>query len=128
MMANLKQSLPRAQWFGLRDVLIALLLAIAAGLVWKINAQAHDISDLQTQLSQEQQAHAITQLSLNTAEFRAANRELDTEVRSDILDERIRAQAARAGELEKEAEDLRARLVREINCTTPRAIRNAEGL
>ena len=67
-------------------------------------------------------------MSLNTAEFRAANRELDTTVKGDILDERLVEQAARAEQLEKEAEALRQQLLRETNCVTPRSIRNAEGL
>lgn len=121
----------RPAWWrrlGLREGLILLLLAIAAALAWQLDAKAQEIASLESKLSRETQAHAVTRLSLNTAEFRAANRELETTVKGDILDERLTEQAARAEQLEKEAAALRQQLLRETNCITPRSIRNAEGL
>ena len=114
--------------FGIREGLILLLLAVVAALAWLLDARAAEIAALEGKLGREVQAHAVTRLSLNTAEFRAANRELDTTVKGDILDERLGAQAARAEQLEKEAAALRQQLLRETNCVTPRSIRNAEGL
>jgi len=114
--------------FGIREGLILLLLAGVAALAWQLDARAAEIDALEVRLAKEVQAHAVTRLSLNTAEFRAANRELDTTVKGDILDQRLSAQAARAEELEKEAAALRQQLLRETNCVTPRSIRNAEGL
>ena len=114
--------------FGLREGLILLLLAVIAALAWQLDARAAEIAVLESKLSREVQAHAVARLSLNTAEFRAANRELDTTVKGDILDQRLVEQAARAEQLEKEAAALRQQLLRETNCITPRSIRNAEGL
>lgn len=116
------------RWFGPREVLILVLLAAIVALGWRLDATAREVASLEGRLSMEKQAHAVTRLSLNTIEFRAANRELDTMVKGDILDERIAAQSARAEQLEKEAEALRRQLLRETNCVTPRSIRNAEGL
>lgn len=116
------------RWLGPREVLILVLLAAVAALVWQIDVKAQEIASLEGRLNREMQAHAVTRLSLNTAEFRVATRELDTTVRRDILDERIAEQAARAGQLEKEAAALRQQLLRETNCVTPRSIRDAEGL
>ena len=113
---------------GWRDGLIALLLAALAVLVWQVEVQAHENTALADKLVRERQAHALTRLQLNTVEFRAANREMATDVRRDDLDKRIVDQARRADELEREAEDLRQRLIRETNCVTPKSIRNAEGL
>jgi hypothetical protein len=123
-----KRRLAWPQWLGAREILIVLLLAGAAAMAWTIDAQAREIAVLETDLTRERQAHAVARLSLNTAEFRAANRELETEVRRDILDERLVEQAGRAEQLEREAEELRRQLVREANCVTPRRIREAEGL
>ena len=114
--------------FGLREGLILLLLAVIAALAWQLDARAAEIAALESKLSREVQAHAVARLSLNTAEFRAANRELDTTVKGDILDQRLVEQAARAEQLEEEAAALRQQLLRETNCITPRSIRNAEGL
>lgn len=116
------------RWLGVREVLILVLLAGVATLAWQLDAKAQEIASLEGRLNREMQAHAITRLSINTAEFRAASRELDTTVRRDILDERIAEQVARAEQLEKEAAALRQQLLRETNCVTPRSIRNAEGL
>lgn len=123
---DLQKGAPRR--FGLREGLILLLLAGVATLAWQLDAKAAEIDALEGKLAREVRAHAVTRLSLNTAEFRAANRELDTTVKGDILDQRLVAQAARAEQLEKEAEALRQQLLRETNCVTPRSIRNAEGL
>lgn len=123
---DLRKGPPRR--FGLREGLILLLLAAVAALAWQLDARAAEVAELEGKLASEVRAHAVTRLSLNTAEFRAANRELDTTVKGDILDERLVAQAARAEQLEKEAEALRQQLLRETNCITPRSIRNAEGL
>lgn len=119
---------PAARRFGLREGLILLLLAVVAALAWRLDASAQEIAQLEGKLAREVRAHAVTRLSLNTAEFRAANRELDTTVKGDILDERLTDQAARAEQLEKEAAELRQQLLRETNCITPRSIRNAKGL
>ena len=119
---------PAPRRFGLREAVILLLLAVVAALAWRLDAQAAEVAALEGKLAREVQAHAVTRLSLNTAEFRAANRELDTTVKGDILDERLVAQAGRAEQLEKEAAALREQLVRETNCITPPSIRNAEGL
>lgn len=124
-------AMERPAWWrrlGLREGVIVLLLAAVAALAWQLDAKAQEIATLESELSREARAHAVTRLSLNTAEFRVANRELDTAVKGDILDERLTAQAARAAQLEKEAAALREQLLRETNCITPRSIRNAEGL
>jgi hypothetical protein len=123
---DLQKGAPRR--FGPSEGLILLLLAVIAAMVWRLDARAAEIAQLESKLANEVRAHAVTRLSLNTAEFRAANRELDTTVKGDILDQRLVAQAARAEQLEKEAEALRQQLLRETNCVTPRSIRNAEGL
>ena len=123
---DLRKGAPRR--FGPSEGLILLLLAVITALVWRLDARAAELAELEGKLANEVRAHAVTRLSLNTAEFRAANRELDTTVKGDILDERLVAQAARAEELEKEAQALRQQLLRETNCVTPRSIRNAEGL
>ena len=117
-----------ARRLGLREVLILVLLAAVVVLIWQLDAKANEISSLESRLNQEVRDHAVTRLSLNAIEFRAANRELETTVKGDILDQRIAEQAARADQLEKEAEALRQQLLRETNCVTPRSIRNAEGL
>jgi hypothetical protein len=127
-MNTVKQDPVRTRRFGLREILIAVLLLALGAMAWKVDAQARDIASLTQELSAERHEHAVTRLSLNTAEFRAANRELDTTVKGDILDDRIARQVARAEELEKEAAALRQQLLRETNCVTPRSIRNAEGL
>ncbi|MXO58121.1 hypothetical protein GRI89_00985 [Altererythrobacter salegens] len=119
---------PLLRRMGWREGLIIVLLAVVAVLSWQVRVQARERSDLSDELLHEKQAHALTKLQLNTVEFRAANRELATDVRKDDLDKRIVEQAQRAEELEAEAEDLRQRLIRETNCVTPRSIRNAEGL
>jgi hypothetical protein len=127
-MNTVTQDPVRTRRFGLREILIVVLLLALGAMAWKVDAQARDIASLTQELSGERHEHAVTRLSLNTAEFRAANRELDTTVKGDILDDRIARQVARAEELEKEAAALRQQLLRETNCVTPRSIRNAEGL
>lgn len=116
------------RWLGVREGLILVLLAAVAALVWQLDVKAQEIASLEGRLNREMQEHAVTRLSLNTAEFRAANRELDTTVRRDILDERIAEHAERAEQLEREAAALRQQILQETNCVTPRSIRNAEGL
>jgi hypothetical protein len=127
-MNTVKDTPAAGRRFGLRDGLILMLIAAVVALVWQLDVKAKEAASLESRLNEEVRAHAVTRLSLNTIEFRAANRELDTTVKGDILDERIAAQAARAEQLEKEAEALRQQLLRETNCVTPRSLRNMEGL
>lgn len=112
--------------FGLRELIILVLAAGIAALVWKVDAQAKELARTEGLLNRERQELAVTKLSLRTAEFRIANRELDTVVKGDILDERIASQVARAEQLEKETEALRQQLLRETNCVTPRSVRSSD--
>lgn len=125
-MDNAKETPAGRRRISIREIAIVVLFVAIALMAWKIDAQAKEIAGLDGTLNRERQEHAVTRLSLRTAEFRIANRELDTIVRRDILDDRIAQQAARAEELEKETEALRQQLLRETNCVTPKSIRSSD--
>lgn len=114
--------------FGVRE---AIILVLAAGLLvalWRSQAIARERDDLNTQLAAERQARAATELSLNALKYQIASGKLNSEVHQTILDQKIVEAQQKAAELERRTEQLRKEKVREVNCVTPRAIREASGL
>lgn len=125
-MANRVSSLRR--FIGVREALIVVLAAALVVVLWRADAVAQERNALDRQLLAERQARAATELSLNALKYRIASGELNDNVQETILDEKIAEAQERAGELEREAEDLRREKVREADCVTPRSVREARGL
>lgn len=125
-MANRVSSLRR--FIGVREALIVLLAAGLIVVLWRADAIAQERDALDRQLLAERQARAATELSLNALKYRIASGELNDNVQETILDEKIAEAQERAGELEREAEELRREKVREADCVTPLSVREARGL
>lgn len=125
-MANRVSSLRR--FIGVREALIVVLAAALVAVLWRADAIAQERNALDRQLLAERQARAATELSLNALKYRIASGELNDNVQKTIIDEKIAEAQERAGELEREAEELRREKVREADCVTPRSIREARGL
>jgi hypothetical protein len=124
--ANRVSSLRR--FIGIREALIVVLAAALVVVLWRADAIAQERNALDRQLLAERQARAATELSLNALKYRIASGELNDNVQETILDEKIAEAQDRAGELEREAEELRREKVREADCVTPRSVREARGL
>jgi hypothetical protein len=116
------------RFIGVREALIVVLVATLVVVLWRADAIAQERNALDRQLLAERQARAATELSLNALKYRIASGELNDNVQETILDEKIAEAQERAGELEREAEDLRREKVREADCVTPRSVREARGL
>jgi parvulin-like peptidyl-prolyl isomerase len=116
------------RFIGVREALIVALAAALVVVLWRADAVAQERDQLDRQLLAERQARAATELSLNALKYRIASGELNDDVQETIIDEKIAEAQQRAAELESEAEELRREKVREVDCVTPRSIREASGL
>jgi parvulin-like peptidyl-prolyl isomerase len=116
------------RFIGVREALIVALAAALVVVLWRADAVAQERDQLDRQLLAERQARAATELSLNALRYRIASGELNDDVQETIIDEKIAEAQQRAAELENEAEELRREKVREVDCVTPRSIREASGL
>jgi len=106
-------------------------LALLAGLVialLQVNAVARERDALAQQLRTERAARIKTTLAAKDVEMNAANDALDTQVRRDIVNERMAEQERRSVELAQLAEQVERQKLAEADCVTPRSIMVAAGL
>ena len=113
---------------GIREAMILALIAACGVLGWRTSAIAAERDDMSRQAIAERQARAATELSLNALKYQVASSELNKDVHENIIDTKIADAQKRAAELERQAENLRQEIVREVDCITPKSIRNASGL
>jgi hypothetical protein len=102
-------------------VCLGLLAALGAA-VWQTNAVAQERDALAQELRLEREARMQATLAATDAEMSAANRALDTRVRSDMVDERMLEQQRRSAELAQLAQDVERQKLVKANCVTPRSL------
>jgi hypothetical protein len=117
-----------AKRIGVREAMILALIVACGVLGWRTNAIAAERDDMNRQAIAERQARAATELALNALKYQLASAELNKDVHENIIDAKIADAQKRAEELERQAEKLRQEKVREVNCVTPKSIRNSTGL
>ena len=122
------QTAARKLKFGLQEGIILVLCAFLVAALLRAEALANERDDLSTQLIAERQARAATELSLNALKYQQASGKLNSDVHNTIVDQRIAQAQKEAADLQRQAEDLRKEKIREVNCVTPKAIREGSGL
>ena len=122
------QTAARKLKFGLQEGIILVLCAFLVAALLRAEALANERDDLSTQLIAERQARAATELSLNALKYQQASGKLNSDVHDTIVDQRIAQAQKEAADLQRQAEDLRKEKIREVNCVTPKAIREGSGL
>lgn len=99
-------------------VLFLSLLAVA----WRANAMNQENDRLIEELHAERAARVEATLAAKGVEMKVANFALDTEVRRDIVDERMAQQDRRSAELAQLAQNVERLKLIEANCVTPPSI------
>ncbi|HEU4651960.1 MAG TPA: hypothetical protein VFS49_11165 [Croceibacterium sp.] len=106
---------------------LALLACLAVALL-QVNAVARERDALADQLRSERAARIKTTLAAKDTEMSAATYALDTQVRRDIVDQRMVEQERRSAELARLAEQVERQKLAEADCVTPRSIMVSAGL
>lgn len=114
-----------ASTLGFLCVVLFLSLGIA---VWHANALQQERDALVQELRSERAARIDATLAASGAERNVAALALDTQVRRDIVDERMLEQDRRSTELAELAETVERQKLVEADCVTPRSIMAAAGL
>jgi hypothetical protein len=108
---------------------VCLVLLVGLGLaLWRADAIAQERDSLVQVLRTEREARIKATLGAKDVEMNAASFALDTRVRRDIVDERMREQQRRSVELEQLAEEVERQKLIDANCVTPRSLLVAGGL
>ena len=108
---------------------LALALALALGLTAaEAYAMKTERDAFAAVLRSERSAHLRTRLSLADSEMRMGAFRTETQVRRDIVSERMLKQDFRAAELRREAELVRLQKLVEANCVTPQSVIAAQGI
>jgi hypothetical protein len=114
-----------ASTLGFLCVVLMLSLGVA---VWHANAMEQQRDALVQELRNERAAKVEATLAVSGVQMDVAARELDTQVRRDIVDEKMLEQEQRSAELAKLAETVERQKLVEADCVTPRSIMAAAGL
>jgi len=102
---------------------VCMALLVCLGLVlWQGNAVAQERDALVQDLRVEREARIKATLAASDAEMGAASAALDTQVRGDIVDQRMLEQERRSVELAKLANEVERQRLIKANCITPRSI------
>ena len=105
-----------------------ILLASLCVAVWRVNAMERERDVLALELRSERAAQASAALAAKDDEMATANYALETDVRRDIVDERMQQQERRQLELAQLAEKVERDKLARADCVTPRSILAASNL
>lgn len=106
---------------------LILFLSLVA-VVWRANAMDHERDRLVEELRSERAARVEATLAAQGVEMNVATYALDTQVRRDIVDERMQQQERRSTELAQLAAQVERDKLVEADCVTPPSILAAVGL
>ena len=109
-------------------LLCLILLASLVLVVWRANAMERERDVLALELRSERAAQTSAALAAKDDEMATANYALETDVRRDIVDERMQQQARRSAELAQLAEKVERDKLARADCVTPRSILAASDL
>jgi hypothetical protein len=102
---------------------LCLVLLMSLGVaVWHANAMAHERDALFEELRSERSARIEATLAAKEVEMSVAGHALDTQVRRDLVDERMVQQEQRSAELEQLAQSVEREKLVKADCVTPRSI------
>lgn len=104
---------------GMLCAVLFLSLVLAA---WRVNAMEQEHNKLIAELRTERAARVEATLAAAGVEMKVANYALDTEVRRDIVDERMVQQERRSAELAQLAQQVEQDKLVEADCVTPASI------
>lgn len=108
---------------------VCVLLALGLGAVsWRASAVEHQREVLLEQLRAERAARIAATLAVGDVRMNVATDALDTQVRRDIVDERMLEQEQRSAELARLAEAVEREKLVKADCVTPKSILSAAGL
>jgi len=108
--------------------LCAVLIVGLGFSVWRAEAVERERDALVAELHSERAARLEATLAAKDVERSVASYALDTDVRSDIVRERMLAQERRSAELAQLAQKVERQKLVEADCVTPRSIISAAGL
>ena len=108
--------------------LCAVLLLSLGVAVWHASAVAQERDALVEELRAERAARIDATLAASDVEMNVATLALDTQVRRDIVDERMVEQQRRSAELAELADTVERQKAVEADCVTPRSVLAAVGL
>jgi len=114
-----------ATTLGFLCVVLFLSLGVAA---WHANAMEQERDILVQELRTERAARVDATLAASGVEMNVATLALDTQVRRDLVDERMLEQERRSAELAELAQKVERQKLIEADCVTPRSILAAAGL
>ena len=117
----------RALALALSAVCLVLLASLGFA-VWQVSAMERERDGLAQELRAERAAQAKSILAARDLEMNAANSDLRTRVRRDIVDERMQQQERRAAELQQLADEVERGKLARADCVTPRSILSASNL
>ena len=106
---------------------LVLFLSLVV-VVWRASAMELERSELVAELRSERAARVQAELAAKGVEMNVATQVLDTQVRRDIVDQRMVEQEQRSSELAALAEQVERDKLVEANCLTPASIMAAAGL
>lgn len=108
---------------------VCMLLVVTLGVfAWRANAMEQERQTLVEALRVERAARISATLAAKDVEMNVATEVLDTQVRKDIVDERMVEQQQRSLELEQLAEKIAQQKLIEADCVTPKSVLAAKGL
>ena len=108
---------------------LCVVLFLSLGVViWHANAVQQERDLLVQELRAERAARVEATLAASGVEMNVATRALDTQVRSDIVEERMIQQERRSTELAQLADAVERQKLVEADCVTPRSILSAADL
>ena len=103
-------------------IICAVLLLSLVAVGWRASAMEQERNTLAEELRKERAARLGAVLTAKDVEMSAANYELDTRVRRDIVDEQMLQQERRSAELAKLADQVERNKLVAADCVTPRSI------
>ena len=103
-------------------ILCLILFASLVAVAWRANAMEHENERLVAELRTERAARIEATLAARGVELKVANFALDTEVRRDLVDERMVVQDRRSAELAQLAQKVERDKLVEADCVTPSSI------
>jgi hypothetical protein len=102
---------------------LCLVLLLALGVtVWHANAMAHERDALIEELRSERAARIEATLATKEVEMSVASHALDTQVRRDLVDERMVQQERRSEQLDALAQSVEREKLVKADCVTPQSI------
>lgn len=110
---------------GFLCVFLFVSLVVVA---WRANAMAHERDELVAELRSERAARVEATVAARGVEMNVATYALDTQVRRDLVDERMLEQERRSAELARQAAQVERDKLVEADCLTPSSILAAAGL